>query len=186
MLSGGNRVDVDVSRTPTTLTMRIVPALGDHPNGSGMPALLLAPAFPLDAVIDRVLIDGKTTRPRLMRVGDVQFAEVDVAPSAREVVAEFRYRGGTDVYEPTPTPYPGSRNQGIRIVRSRADDGALRLLLEGRAGRTYDLFLRTPRRPGSMRGATLVRDQGSDPVIRVTFAGDGDGYTRQEVVLELR
>jgi glycogen debranching enzyme len=187
VLSGGKHVDVDVSRTPTTLTMRIVPALGDHPNGSGMPALLLAPAFPLDAVIDRVLIDGKTTRPRLMRVGDVQFAEVAVAPSAREVVAEFRYRGGTDVYEPTPpTPHPGSRNQGIRIVRSRADDGALRLLLEGRAGRTYDLFLRTPRRPGIMRGATLVRDQGSDPVIRVTFAGDGDGYTRQEVVLELR
>ena len=41
-----------------------------------MPALLLAPAFPLDAVIERVLIDGKATRPRVIRLGDVQFAEV--------------------------------------------------------------------------------------------------------------
>jgi glycogen debranching enzyme len=186
VLSGGSRVDVDVSRSAAALTVRIVPSSEGQPTGSRIPSLLLAPAFPQDAVIDRVLIDGKATRPRLIRLGDVQFAEVAVAQPAREVVAEFRYRGGTDVYVPTPTPATGSRNHGIRILRSRADDGALRLLLEGRAGHTYDLFLRTPRGPGTLRGATLVRDQDSDPVIRVAFAGDGEGYTRQEVVLELR
>ena len=185
VVSGGSRLDVEVSRTPTMLTMRITPAAGDQRAAVVMPALLLAPAFPLDAIIDRVVIDGKATRPRIVRLGDVQFVEAALTQPAAAIVAEFRYRGGSDVYAKTPVPVPGARSEGLRILRSRADTGALRLLLEGRTGRTYDLSLRTPRRLGALHGATLVRDQGPDPVIRVTFAGDGEGYTRREVVMEL-
>jgi hypothetical protein len=131
------------------------------------------------------LINGRDTQPRIIRLGDVQFAEVSVPQPGGETIAEFRYHGGSDVYAATPTPQPGARNEGIRILRSRADASALRLVLEGRTGRSYDLSLRTPRRTGTLRGATLVRGRGPDPVIRVTFNGDGDGYTRREVVVEL-
>jgi glycogen debranching enzyme len=185
VLSGGSRLDIDVSRTPATLTMKIAAAAVPSP-GSAVPALLLAPAFPLDALIDRVLIDGKPTRPRIARVGDVQFAEVAAAPRTSAVTAQFFFRGGSDVYQTTPASDSGSRNQGLRILRSRADGGALRLLLEGRAGRTYDLFLRTPRRTGMVQGATLLRQQAADAIIRVAFTGDGNEYRRQEVVVELR
>ncbi|MCA1583460.1 MAG: amylo-alpha-1,6-glucosidase [Acidobacteria bacterium] len=200
VVSGGRRLDVEVSRTPAVVTMRISPAASldrardatEPVEGSGAPgvepvrpALLLAPALPLDAVIDRVVIDGKTTRPRMIRLGDVQFVEVAVAPTAGPVVAEFRYRGGSDVYTKTPIPALGARNEGLRILRSRAEAEALRLLLEGRTGRSYDLFLRTPRQIGALHGATLVSDQGPHPLMRVTFAGDGEGYMRREVVVEL-
>jgi hypothetical protein len=115
----------------------------------------------------------------------VQFAEVAVPQPGAETIAEFRYNGGTDVYVATPTPQPGARNEGIRILRSRADATALRLLLEGRTGRSYELSLRTPHRTGTLRGATLVRGAGADPVIRVTFGGAGEGYVRREVIVEL-
>jgi glycogen debranching enzyme len=183
--SGGRRLNVEVSRTATVMTMKVTPAQSAAQPDAKPPALLLAPAFPLDATIERVLIDGRATEPRITRLGDVQFVEVSVPPSSTAMTAEFRYRGGSDVYIATPTPPPGARNQGLRVLRSRADASALRLLLEGRTGRSYDLALRTPRRPGTLRGATLVRGEGPHPVIRVTFDGAGEGYARREVVVEL-
>lgn len=185
VLSSGHRLDVDVSRTATTLTMKVAPAAGGAPGGA-VPALLLAPAFPLDAVIDRVLVDGAPARAKIVRLGDVQFVEVGVAARTGAVNAVFSGRGGSDVYRLTQAPEPGARSQGLRVLRSRADSTALRLLLEGRAGRSYDLFLRTPRRAVTVRGASLLTPPASDPVLRVAFAGDGDAYTRQEVVIELR
>jgi hypothetical protein len=154
--------------------------------GAPAPVLLLAPAFPLDAVVDRVLVDGRTIRPRMTRVGDVQYAEVRVTPADAETTAQFSIRGGSDVYLKAAAPATGARNVGLRVLRSRADDDALRLLLEGRAGRSYDLFLRTPRRVTTVRGATLVREPSGDPILRVSFVGGGDAYTRQEVIVQLR
>ena len=63
---------------------------------------------------------------------------------------------------------------------------ALRLLVEGRGGRSYDLFLRTPRQAGAVEGATLVREGGRDPILRVGFDGPDGAYARREVVVSLR
>ena len=115
---------------------------------------------------------------------NVQFAEVAIARRTPENVVEFRYRGGTDVYVTTVAPETGARSGGVRILRSRADARALRVLLEGRNGHTYDLFLRTTRQPAAVRGATLVREGGGDPILRVSFDGAGLEYTRREVVVK--
>jgi hypothetical protein len=131
-------------------------------------------------------VDGTPVKPALVRTGDVQFAEVTVAGSAQQTTAEFRYRGGTDVYIKAEAPRPGARSEGIRILRSRADATALRLLVEGVNGRSYDLFLRSPRQPGEARGATLSRGSGTDPIIRIPFEGPPGEYSRREVVVTLR
>ena len=107
-------------------------------------------------------------QPTVTRTGDVQFAEVTIADRAARHVVEIRYRGGSDVYVPRHAPDRGARSEGIRILRSRADARGLRLLVEGRNGRSYDLFLRTPRQPGAVEGATLVREGGRDPIVRVS------------------
>jgi hypothetical protein len=120
------------------------------------------------------------------RIGDVQFAAVTIVDRAARHVVEFRYRGGSDIYVSTRLPDPGARSEGVRILRSRADARALRLLVEGRSGRSYDLFLRTPRQPGTVEGATLVRDGGRDPIVRVSFDGTDGAYSRREVVVSLR
>jgi hypothetical protein len=150
------------------------------------PALLLAPAFPLDAAIDVVTINGRAAKVNAVRIGDVQFAEVEIPSPVGVTVAEFRYRGGSDVYQATHVPAPGARSEGVRVLRSRADAGALRLLVEGRNGRSYDLFLRTPRQPAAVEGATLLREAGPDPIVRVRFDGTDGDYSRREVVIGLR
>ena len=84
------------------------------------------------------------------------------------------------------TPEPGARSEGLRILRSRAEGGTLHLLLEGRAGRSYDVHLRTPRVPGVVAGLTLRKASARDWVLQIPFAGTGEGYVRREVTLPLR
>ena len=186
VVSAGVRFDVNITRRIGALTVRVTREPGQAGGRHAVPSLLLAPAFPLDATIDRVAVDGKPVRSNAVRMGDVQFVEVEISSPRADTSIEFRYRGGTDVYVETHAPDVGARSEGIRILRSRADGNALRLLLEGRAGRTYDLFLRTPRQSGAIEGGTLVREPGRDPIVRVVFEGDGVDYIRREVVVNLR
>ena len=176
----GGRVDVDITRAAGVLTI----ATAGHERAA--PSLVVSPALPLDAEIDRVIVDGRTAKAAVTRTGDVQFAEITIVDRAARHVVEFRYRGGSDVYVPARAPDPGARSEGVRILRSRADARALRLLVEGRGGRSYDLFLRTPRQAGAVEGATLVREGGRDPILRVGFDGPDGAYARREVVVSLR
>lgn len=186
VVSAGVRFDVNVTRRAGALTLRITREPGPAGGRQVVPALLIAPAFPFDATIERVTVDGKNAPSRVVRSGDVQFIEVDIAAPRADTVVDFSYRGGSDVYIETPTPSAGARSEGLRILRSRADANALRLLLEGRAGKTYDVLLRTPRQPGAVEGGTLVREPGRDPIIRVIFQGEGPEYIRREVIVSLR
>ena len=164
------RVDVEITRGAGVLAIAI-----EGRDAAALPALIVAPALPLDAEIDRVIVDGRAVRPTITRTGDVQFAEVTIPD-----------RGGSDVYAPASGTRAGARSEGVRVLRSRADARALRLLVEGRGGRSYDLFLRTPRQPGAVEGATLVRDGARDPIVRVSFDGADNGYSRREVVVSFR
>ena len=190
IVARGTRLDVEVTRGAGVLTV----AVSREQGGSPGPALVIAPALPLDAQVNRVTANGSAARPTIVRAGDVQFAEVTIPNPAPTTVVEYRYAGGSDVYIRPEAPLPGARSEGIRILRSRADARALRLTLEGRSGRSYDLFLRTPRQPGTVEGATIVRDGprpgsdqgGGDPIVRVKFDGAAGEYSRREVVVSLR
>ena len=88
--------------------------------------------------------------------GDVQQAQILLAsPPPRSSIA-IDYIEGSDVYTEISPPAPGAENTGLRILRSTASKGALRLVLEGRGGRSYTLFVRTPRRVGEVPGVTLT------------------------------
>jgi glycogen debranching enzyme len=183
VVGAGVPFDIEISRTATVLTMRVRRAATPATSAIA-PSLLLSPAFALDATVDRVSIGGKPAKPTIVRSGDVQLVEVTIPAPSAEVVAEFTYRGGSDVYVRREAPATGARNEGLRILRSRAERNALRLLLEGLSGRTYELFLRTPRRATAAEGAKLEQ-RGDDPVLRVTFDGPSAKYARREVVVRL-
>ena len=63
----------------------------------------------------------------------------------------FVVEGGTDVYAAAVAPGPGAANEGLRVVRARPEAGVLRLVVEGRAGRSYELGVRTARTVGVRR-----------------------------------
>ncbi len=178
---GAAHYDLSVVRSAGRTTILVVR------RGDGGPLrLVVAPAFPLDARIQSVQVDGHGERFQVKRAGDVQRAEVIRNGAAARSELVFVHDEGTDVYLRAETPEPGARSEGLRILRSRAEGGTLHLLLEGRAGRSYDVHLRTPRVPGEVAGLTLRKASARDWVLQIPFAGTGDGYVRREVTLPLR
>jgi hypothetical protein len=97
----------------------------------------------------------------------------------------FSYDEGTDVFAAIEVPARGAPSEGLRILRSRAEGGALHLTLEGLAGRTYPLGLRSPQTASGVAGVA-VTTSGGRPELRVTFDGPDGAYVRRTIDLPLR
>ncbi len=173
--------DVDFERGPGSVSVSVT-----RRSGSAALRLVIAPAFPQDAVIRKAVVNGREAKLVRTDEGDVQRARlaVDVAEPTTRVVFDVQH--GTDAYVRAEAPAPGATSQGLRILRARAEVGALQLALEGLAGREYSFGVRSPRRVGSAAGATVRRRAGHDWEVRVAFEGPADTYVRRDVVLPLR
>ncbi len=183
--AGLARHDVEILRRSGQMEVRV-----DRQRTSDADApvrLVLAPALPLDARVTRATVNGRSVRPRIQRLGDVQFVEIDTATSAApRVVAHIAYDGGSEVYTAQVAADPGARSRGLRILRSRADETSLRLMLEGVPGQRYELGLRSPRSVVTVEGGEIERRDGSDPTLIVTFDGDVNTYVRKQVAVRFR
>lgn len=182
---GDARLDVSFARTAGRLTVSIGGG-SSGPDESRPLRVILAPAFPLDAVIQRVTVNGRNAPFELRPIGDIQRPEVVVAlREGAPTTVVFTHEGGTDVYQDVSSPPIGARNRGLRVLRSRADRDALRLTLEGRGGSTYSLSLRTSRKPGAVSGGQLKGTGSGDPQLVMVFEGRDDAYVRKEVTVAL-
>ena len=103
------------------------------------------------------------------------------ASATRRVV--LTYEEGTDVFTHIELPEAGSVSEGLRVLRARVEGGALRLLVEGRAGRSYVLGVRTSRHVNAVAGVT-VKPAPRGAEIRIAFDG-ASGYVRRSIVLPL-
>jgi len=178
---GAVRYDLSLVRSPGRATISVAR------RGDGPPVrLVVAPAFPLDARLRSVRVDGREQSFQAIRVGDVQRAEVakDALSARTELV--FVYDEGTDVYARAEASEPGARSEGLRILRSRAEARVLHLVLEGRAGRSYALRVRTPGGIADGPGLTAKKVDERDWELKVPFEGRGEGYVRRELSLRLR
>jgi glycogen debranching enzyme len=146
--------------------------------------ITIAPAFPLDARIQSVTVNGRPARFKATRTGDVQRAEVTLDFSNQATVV-YKYEEGTDVYVETEAPAAGATNKGLRILRSTTDAVSLRLVVEGLAGHTYALRVRSPRKLGAANGVKVVEPDGQDTEMLMTFEGPGDQYVRREITIPL-
>ena len=98
----------------------------------------------------------------------------------------FSYDEGTDVYVDTPTLRVGAASEGLRILRSRADERALRLVVEGRGNRTYVVGVRSPHRLGTAAGVDVAVETGRNAQLRIRFDGPATDYVRREITIPLR
>lgn len=187
---GNSLVNVSLDRTPARTRIRVRRQPVQTPNETPSPRagaleLTVAPSFPLDARVTAATSQGRPVKFDLVREGDVRRAVVTLANAASEIEIVFSHEAGSDVYLETETPKAGARSEGLRVLRSLAEGGALRLLLEGRAGREYGLRVRTAKRLGAASGVGVKSEAGRDPLLLVRFEGVGDGYVRREVVVPL-
>ena len=145
----------------------------------------IAPSFPLDAVVRAASADGRTVPVKASRHGDVQRAEVEIDATGTHRVV-FRLDEGTGVYAAIDAPKRGESSQGLRVLRARAEGGRLKLLLDGRAGRTYAVGVRGPRRPEAASGVTVGAGPNGDVRLLVSFEGPEGAYVRRQLDLPLR
>ncbi len=183
--AGNTVVDFNLTRIPRKLSVNVDRRVLTGVGGPPLSRVILAPAFPLDAEIHGVSVNGRDARFEIRRKGDVQHAEVVIDNPGATTSVVFNINDGTDVYQDAVETTPGARNEGLRVLRSRAGPGELALTLEGRAGRTYSLRLRTPRTPGAVSGGELKATSPGDPELIVTFEGAGTDYVRKNVTVAL-
>ncbi len=143
--------------------------------------LRVAPAFPLDAIVTAVRVNGRVVAAKTQRVGDVQIVIAEVAANGETEVSYELERRGSDVTVLQIPADPGASNGQIRVLRSEAGDKALTLTVEGRTGSTHTLTLVSDRKPGRVTGATLAGTTLSIPFVG---AGDVEGWVRKEVRVE--
>jgi hypothetical protein len=142
--------------------------------------LTLAPSFPLDARVRAAEVQGRNIEFKTSRIGDRQLALVNFEMREQSVGDE-----GSDVYLKPEIPAPGAESQGLRVLRSTAQGNGLRLLVEGRGGRTYRLFVRSPYQLAETTGVKMEKNVGSDQQLILEFKGSPDNYSRLDVTVPL-
>src|SRR6185295_19952594 len=125
--AGAVRYDVTLERSPGRMLIRVGRRQPGPPATGAPKRLVVAPALPLDARVQRVTVNGTVVRHEASVVGDVQRVQIltDERSGPTEVV--FAYDEGTDAYVQLPDLRQGAANEGLRILRARAGTAALRL-----------------------------------------------------------
>jgi hypothetical protein len=187
--AGGSSFDLTLARTERRTIINVARReLEEEAVGARRPPtqLILAPAFALDAQIRKVTVNGRAADFELKEIGDRQFAEVVVTSSLATFEIVFSYDEGTDVYVEPEALRPGASNEGLRILRSSADEDALHLTLEGLGGRTYALKALSPLRLAGISGVQVKSTTATEPqLLRVAFDGPAGVYVRRELEIPL-
>ncbi|HEX8264997.1 MAG TPA: GH116 family glycosyl hydrolase [Pyrinomonadaceae bacterium] len=151
--------------------------------------LFVAPAFPLDAKIKTVTVNGKPVNFNVQKIGDIQRAEIVLGNFENNLKIVYEYDEGMEVWIEFPPLAPGQTNQGLKIIRATASDANLHLILEGLAGRTYTLGFTGG---GLVSGAEGVRTEQfssgfnrSQGKIYVKFEGADNSFVRREITLPI-
>jgi glycogen debranching enzyme len=183
--AGARTFDISLARGGGQMSLRLLPtSAGARVPPQEATTFVLAPAFPLDARVRSVSVDGRPVDFEIVRGGDVQSAEFAVEVR-RSVDVRILYEEGSDVYVPFEPPAHGARSESLRVLRSTAAGGALRLLLEGLGGRAYGLRLKTPHAVGTGEGFEAARAGADEYRLNVSFDPAVRGYARREVVIPL-
>jgi len=147
--------------------------------------MMVGPAFPLDAQLKSATVNGRAAKFAIRQSGDVQFAEVTIDHPTASTEVVFLYTEGTRVYVEPQSLVAGATNQGLRILRARADATALHLTVEGLGGRRYDVGLRTSKQVGDIEGVRHNVSKAGESQLTIRFTGPPDTYVRRELVLPL-
>ncbi|MDQ7040554.1 MAG: GH116 family glycosyl hydrolase [Rhodothermus sp.] len=176
---GSDRYAIRIRRTAEAFQIQITP------EGRAAPISLdLAPAFPLDAQVEAVTVNEQPAVFEVREEGDLQRVRIRI-PIVGPTTIRYRMQPGTDVYVAPEPLVPGMANQGLRVLRVRAEAGHLLLVLEGRVGRTYTLQVRTPRRLWAIEGVQL--EPAPDGYrLHVRMGEEGTGYVRRVLRLPLQ
>src|SRR6266542_735753 len=182
---GNTKYDLNLSRVAGRLTITTKRTASNAAAASDKIRFTIAPAFPLDAHVRAVTVQGRRVKFETSQTGDAQRTRVSIDVGQESVKIVFSYDEGTDVYTEQEIPGPGTMNQGLRVLRSRADATGLHLVLEGLGGRSYPLPVRGPHQLLEIAGVRVTNGSANQGLI-VQFEGPVDTYVRRELTIPFR
>lgn len=150
---GTGRYTVRFERTDTTLTATLT-----RTAGAGVDTLIYSPALPLGAMVREVRANDRAVPCAERSTGADQHVDCRLSLGARLTVV-VRHAPGWAVLLPPPEPERGARSSSLKLVSQRLVGDTLELQLEGLAGTSYRLQVRTPR---------------GERTVPVTFPDSGD------------
>lgn len=174
--AGKTTLDFKVSRSPGRTGVSI------RRSGESK-KLILAPAFPLDAVIKSVSVNGKKTAFRSSTIGDSQHAEISIDLNDAVTDVVFDYVAGTEASYSIPSLVAGAENTGLRIIRATPQPTGLSLLLEGISGQAYALQIRSSRPLTSVAGASVNHVADDKYKVEISFPDHLGEYAKRSVVI---
>ncbi len=178
--TGAGELDIKLKNTRGRM---VILAKGRTAAGKSPFKINLAPAFPLNTVIKAVTVNGKKTPFQYEQIGDVRKVSVDflTRDAGTEVVYEFLE--GANVYVVPSTLIAGAENSGLRIIRSSGTEKGISLVLEGLAGREYNLRLRSPNKFKEVDDVRIKALGENEYALDLVFPGSSPNYVRREVTL---
>ncbi len=182
---GNTKYDLNLSRVAGRMKITTKRTVSNAVAAPDKIRFTIAPAFPLDAHVRAVTVQGRRVKFETSQTGDVQRAPVSFDMGQESVEVLFSYDEGTDVYMQQEIPAPGTVNQGLRVLRSRADVAGLHLVLEGLGSRSYPLFVRGPHQLLEIAGVRVTKDSANQELV-VQFEGPADTYIRRDVTIPFR
>lgn len=159
-----------------------------HLSRQGGPAveIKLAPFFPEGMTLQAVMrngtpveVSGERTRGRLAAPVPVTVQD--------EATVTFQHTGGVGMVPVTPTPSPGDRSQGYRVISTSLDGSTYTASLEGRAGTSHTFQIRLfDQSIASVEGAEVVSTSETGVTdLRVAFDAAADRYADATVTIQL-
>jgi glycogen debranching enzyme len=189
VFAGDSGYDLTLERGAGRATIKIIrrneERAATRDSRKGLTRITVAQAFPLDAQVRSVTVNGRAAKFEKKREGDLDRAVVTLDGGAGTSEIVYIYDEGTEVYFEPEALRPGAANQGLRVLRSTADQKGLHLILEGIGGRSYRLGARSRLRLGEASGVKLVETLDGDTKLQISFEGPGDAYVRRELTIPL-
>jgi glycogen debranching enzyme len=137
--AGYGRYTVRLSRNDSSFSADIA-----RTSSAGVDSIVFAPALPLGATIRQVTANGQPVSCASQATGG------DVHLGCRlqlgsHLAVEVRHTPGWEILLPAANPEPGARSNALKLLTQRLAGDTLVLHVEGLAGRTYALTVKTPR-----------------------------------------
>jgi hypothetical protein len=136
---GSGRYTVRLSRNDSSFSAEVTLT-----SKAGVDSIVFAPALPLGATIQQVTANGRPVSCASQTTGG------DVHLGCRlkldsHLAVDVRHTPGWEVLLPAANLEPGARSSALKLLTQRLAGDTLVLDVEGLAGRTYSLIVKTPR-----------------------------------------
>jgi hypothetical protein len=147
--------------------------------------LQFSPALPALAKIARVTVDGKQIKFTSSFYGANTICNIETALGRRAVI-EISFRGGIEFDTPFIPAQLGDRTQSLKVIEvATLSNTRIIARLEGLAGRSYAMRMRTGLNLLTIQGGVLRGEEGDWRLIDLTFPASPSGEAYQSRVVEI-